>query len=92
MLGLHPGEQLVIPVRRYLCRACWSSTAVLPDELHPGRLYCGAAILISLWATLAQKVHRRRTPYDREHTPARGWGEPSSAGAVFGLESKWKFL
>lgn len=59
VLGLHPGEQLVIPVRRYLCRACSSTTAVLPDELHPGRLYCAAAILISLWATLAQKVAAR---------------------------------
>lgn len=43
-----PGGQTVIPVRRYLCCECCSTTSVLPDLLYPGRWYGAWVILEAL--------------------------------------------
>ena len=48
-LGLTGGcRELVIWIRRFLCRACERTISVLPDSLYPGRWYSAIAILTSL--------------------------------------------
>ena len=45
-------RQLVILVRRFLCRACCRTISVLPDVLYPGRWYAGLVIVVSLFLRL----------------------------------------
>jgi hypothetical protein len=52
-LGLTSGcRELVIWIRRFLCRACRRTISVLPDSLYPGRWYTAIAILTSLTLAL----------------------------------------
>jgi hypothetical protein len=44
--------QVVIWVRRYLCRGCGRTISVLPDGLYPGRWYAGAVMVVSLFLSL----------------------------------------
>jgi hypothetical protein len=39
---------MLIPVRRYLCRACGGTISVLPAELYPRRRYAAVAVLLVL--------------------------------------------
>jgi len=48
VLGRGQGNSFVIHVRRYLCKACRRTFAVLPDDLIPRRWYAAAAILAVL--------------------------------------------
>jgi hypothetical protein len=50
--GLSGGTEIVIQVRRFRCRACRLTTAVLPAELLPWRWYAGSAILLALVGSL----------------------------------------
>ena len=53
VLGLITGcRNLVIWIRRFLCRSCRHTISVLPDELYPGRWYAGVAIVLSLVLSL----------------------------------------
>jgi len=53
VLGLVAASQsLVIFVRRFLCRGCRVSMAVLPDALLPRRWYAGTAMLLALVGSL----------------------------------------
>ena len=53
VLGLvEPTEELVIFVRRYVCRGCRRSISVLPDALLPWRWYAGTAMLLALVSSL----------------------------------------
>ena len=45
-------RQLMIWVRRYLCRGCQKTISVLPDALCPGRWYARIAIFASLFLGL----------------------------------------
>ncbi len=45
-------ESLVILVRRFVCRGCRASIAILPDALLPRRWYTGGAILLALVRSL----------------------------------------
>lgn len=63
---LASSESLVILVRRFVCRGCRTSIAVLPDALLPRRWYAGTAMLLALVLSLLQvqsaaKVRRRLT-------------------------------
>lgn len=52
-LGLTGGcRELLIWIRRFLCRACRRTISVLPDSLYPGRWYAAIAILTSLTLAL----------------------------------------
>ena len=46
--GVVPGENIVIEVRRFLCKACKRTFSVLPPDLIRGRWYSAAAILVVL--------------------------------------------
>ncbi len=49
VLGLlKRGGQLLIRVRRYLCRGCLLTISVLPDELYPRRWYAAVAVILVL--------------------------------------------
>ena len=53
VLGLvEPTEELVIFVRRYVCRGCRGSISLLPDALLPRRWYAGTAIMLALVCSL----------------------------------------
>ena len=53
VLGLvEPTEELVIFVRRYLCRGCRGSISLLPDALLPRRWYAGTAMMLALVCSL----------------------------------------
>jgi len=41
-------RDLVVWIRRYLCRGCRRTISVLPDALYPRRWYAAVAILLSL--------------------------------------------
>jgi hypothetical protein len=45
-------RELVVRVRRYLCRGCARTISVLPDELYPRRWYAAGAILLVLFRKL----------------------------------------
>lgn len=52
-LGLTGGcREMLIWIRRFLCRACGRTISVLPDSLYPGRWYSAALILASLTLAL----------------------------------------
>lgn len=75
VLGLSGGrEQLLIWIRRFLCRGCRHTISVHPDGLYPGRWYAGVAILLGLVLSLlegkADQEIRERIAGARE---ARGW-------------------
>lgn len=59
----------VIRVRRYRCRGCRGTIAVLPDELYPHRWYAGVAILVGLFLHLVRGVKAAAV---REHLGAAG--------------------
>lgn len=75
LLGLVGGcREVLIWLRRFLCRSCRHTISVQPDELCPGRWYAGVAILVSLVLSLLRgkpdaEVRERMTG-PRE---ARGW-------------------
>jgi hypothetical protein len=50
--GLPGAAEIVIHVRRFRCRSCQRTTAVLPAELVPWRWYAGSAILPALVGSL----------------------------------------
>jgi hypothetical protein len=53
LLGVIGGcRDLVICIRRFLCRNCRHTISVQPDDLYPGRWYCGMAIIMSLVLSL----------------------------------------
>lgn len=60
LLG-HPdaGRELLIPVRRYLCRSCRRTMSVLPADAYPRRWYSAACILVVLVQLLLRKVTTR---------------------------------
>lgn len=75
LLGLMSGcREMLIRLRRFLCRSCRRTISVQPDDLYPGRWYGGVAILLSLVLSLLRgkpdaKVRERIAgPCD-----ARGW-------------------
>jgi len=75
LLGLIGGcRDVVIWIRRFLCRKCRHTISVQPDELYPGRWYGGVAILLSLVLSLlrhkADAEVRERIAGPRE---SRGW-------------------
>lgn len=45
-------RELVVWIRRYLCRACRRTISVLPDGLYPRRWYAAVAIVLSLTLAL----------------------------------------
>ena len=45
-------RNLVIWIRRFLCRRCRHTISVQPDDLYPGRWYAGVAIVLSLVLSL----------------------------------------
>jgi hypothetical protein len=65
VLGLvEASGELLIWVRRYLCRGCGRTISVLPAGLYPRRLYAGMVIVASVFLSLlcgqpAQQVCRR---------------------------------
>lgn len=63
------GEQVVVEVRRYLCRACGAVLTVVPRELLPGRLYGATAIALALalWGL------ERRSAQEVRQTVASWW-------------------
>jgi len=67
-------RQLVIWVRRYLCRGCRRTMSVLPDSLYPGRWYAGMVMVAALFLSVLQGWSaaevRRRYGGDSETT---GW-------------------
>jgi len=67
-------RQLVIWVRRYLCRGCRRTISVLPAGLYPGRWYAGMVMVAALFLNLLQGWSaaevRRRYGGDSETT---GW-------------------
>lgn len=57
-------RDLVVRIRRYLCRACKRTISVLPDSLYPGRWYAVIVILLGLVLALlrnepASKIRER---------------------------------
>jgi hypothetical protein len=53
LLGVVDGcGNLVIWIRRFLCRRCQHTISVQPDDLYPGRWYAGVAIVLSLVLSL----------------------------------------
>ena len=50
------GRDLVIRVRRYLCRGCGRTISVLMETLLPRRWYAGTAILVALTLSLLLEV------------------------------------
>jgi hypothetical protein len=57
-------RDLVVWIRRYLCRGCAKTISVLPDELYPRRWYAATTILfaLTLWilaGVSAQEIRRR---------------------------------
>lgn len=57
VLGLTGGcPEIVISVRRFLCRACRRTISVLPDRLYPGRWYSAIAIVLGLTLSLLAGV------------------------------------
>ena len=48
VLGLVAAEEIVLRIRRYLCRGCRQTLSVLPDLLHPRRWYAAGVILEAL--------------------------------------------
>jgi len=65
-------RQLMIWVRRYLCRGCRKTISVLPDTLYPGRWYAGVVVMMSLVLGLLRGV-----PADEIRRQAGGDGEGS---------------
>jgi len=62
--------EVVIRVRRYLCRACGQSCTVVPKGLAPGYLYAGFAIALALalWAIQGEcpaNVRRAVSPWQQ---------------------------
>ncbi len=49
-------RQLLIIVRRFLCRGCSRTISVLPDALYPGRWYAGIVMLACLFLSLLDNV------------------------------------
>lgn len=75
VLGLTEGcRDLVVWIRRFLCRGCRRTISVLPDGLYPRRWYAAAAIVMSLVLALLAGVPAARI---REQLTglggARGW-------------------
>lgn len=75
VLGMIDGcRNLVIWVRRFLCRNCRHTISVQPDVLYPGRWYAGVAIVLSLALSLfggeADADIRKRVAGSGE---TRGW-------------------
>ncbi len=57
VLGLAEScRQLLILVRRYLCRGCATTISVLPETLYPGRWYAGSVVIASLFRCLLDKA------------------------------------
>ncbi len=48
VLGLVAAEEIVLRIRRYLCRGCRQTLSILPDLLHPRRWYAAGVILEAL--------------------------------------------
>lgn len=73
VLGLACGD-LVVWIRRFLCRGCRRTISVLPDALYPGRWYAAAAIALSLFLSLVhgEPASRLRARFGRLGE-ARGW-------------------
>ncbi len=75
LLGLIGGcREVLIWIRRFLCRSCRHTISVQPDDLYPGRWYAGVAIMLSLVLSLLRGKPdaevRERFCGPRE---ARGW-------------------
>lgn len=76
VLGL--GQGFVIHVRRYLCKACRRTFAVLPDDLIPRRWYAAAAILAVLVGHLV--LGATAAALNAAHGPGatqQGWRTPA---------------
>ena len=48
VLGLVAAEEIVLRIRRYLCRGCRQTLSILPDLLHPRRWYAAGVIVEAL--------------------------------------------
>ncbi len=48
VLGLVAAEEIVLRIRRYLCRGCRQTLSILPHLLHPRRWYTAGVILEAL--------------------------------------------
>jgi|GEM_PF-2133566 len=75
LLGMPGGcRNLVIWIRRFLCRHCRHTISVQPDDLYPSRWYAGVAIVLSLVLSLlggeADTDVRERIAGSQE---SRGW-------------------
>ena len=78
VIGLGLGRSLLIFVRRYLCKACRRTFAVLPDDLLIGRWYAAAAILRVLIGHLI--FGTSAAVLSAEHGPGttqQGWRTPA---------------
>lgn len=61
VLGLlSAAPQVLVRVRRYLCRGCRRTLSILADILHPGRWYTAASILDALRMHLIEGIPERK--------------------------------
>lgn len=70
--------QVVVEVRRYLCRTCGAVMTVVPKELLPGRLYgaTSIALALALWGLdrhSAREVRQRVAPGWLAPEEVRSW-------------------
>lgn len=74
-LGLLGGcRDLVVWIRRFLCRGCRRTISVLPDMLYPRRWYAAVAILVSLTLALLVGEPASRIRERLGHAgETRGW-------------------
>jgi len=65
VLGLlSAAGEVLVRVRRYLCRGCKKTLSILADSLHPGRWYAAGSILDALRMHLIEGAPERQV---REH-------------------------
>ncbi len=76
------GRQVLMIVRRYLCRGCERTISVLPAALYPGRWYAGIVIVLCLFLKLA----RGRSAAQIQ----RRFGEPNSNRAEWRTLRRWR--
>ena len=75
LLGLLGGcREMLIWIRRFLCRSCRHTISVQPDGLYPGRWYAGVAIVLSLVLSLLRdKPDAEVRERIAGHMESRGW-------------------